>query len=142
MLSALSDATVDLFNHQSDEAKSKTLTVLATFANITKCMLGKEEFYSKLSNDTELLCEQVFEISPLEFVLTKHQVMTGAIILYDHVNPTGAFDKTTQIDVKGAIKLLQRSNTNDAMLNALRYTTKTINNESTQKSIKALLEVK
>ena len=61
MLSALSDATVDLFNHQSDEAKSKTLTVLATFANITKCMLGKEEFYSKLSNDTELLCEQVFE---------------------------------------------------------------------------------
>ena len=59
MLSALSDATVDLFNHQSDEAKSKTLTVLATFANITKCMLGKEEFYSKLSNDTELLCEQV-----------------------------------------------------------------------------------
>ena len=68
--------------------------------------------------------------------------MTGAIILYDHVNPTGAFDKTTQIDVKGAIKLLQRSNTNDAMLNALRYTTKTINNESTQKSIKALLEVK
>lgn len=127
MLSALSDATVDLFNHQSDEAKSKTLTVLATFANITKCMLGKEEFYSKLSNNTELLCEQV---------------MTGAIILYDHVNPTGAFDKTTQIDVKGAIKLLQRSNANDAMLNALRYTTKTINNESTQKSIKALLEVK
>ena len=141
MLSALSDATVDLFNHQSDEAKSKTLTVLATFANITKCMLGKEEFYSKLSNDTELLCEQVIlilgTISRIEF-----QVMTGAIILYDHVNPTGAFDKTTQIDVKGAIKLLQRSNTNDAMLNALRYTTKTINNESTQKSIKALLEVK
>ena len=78
----------------------------------------------------------------LEFVHIKYQVMTGAIILYDHVNPTGAFDKTTQIDVKGAIKLLQRSNTNDAMLNALRYTTKTINNESTQKSIKALLEVK
>ena len=70
------------------------------------------------------------------------QVMTGAIILYDHVNPTGAFDKKSQIDVKGAIKLLQSDNTNDAMLNALRYTTKTINNDSTQKSIKAMLEVK
>ena len=68
--------------------------------------------------------------------------MTAAIILYDHVNPTGAFDKKSQIDVKGAIRLLQEGRTNDAMLNALRYTTKTINNESTQKSIKALLEVR
>ena len=46
--------------------------------------------------------------------------MTAAIILYDHVNPTGAFDKKSQIDVKGAIKLLQEGQTNDAMLNALR----------------------
>ena len=45
--------------------------------------------------------------------------MTAAIILYDHVNPTGAFDKKSQIDVKGAIKLLQEGQTNDAMLNAL-----------------------
>ena len=59
MLATLSDATVAIFNDQSEEAKQKTLTVLATFANITKCMLEKEEFCSKLSKDTELLCEQV-----------------------------------------------------------------------------------
>jgi len=68
--------------------------------------------------------------------------MTAAIILYDHVHPTGAFDKKSAIDVKGAIKLLLTPEENDAMLNALRYTTKTINSESTQKSIKQLLEVK
>ena len=32
--------------------------------------------------------------------------MTGAIILYDHVNPTGAFDKKSQIDVKAGIIIL------------------------------------
>jgi len=127
MLSTLSEATVVLFKKQNEEGQQKTLTVLATFANITKCMLEKEEFCTKLSRETQLLCEQV---------------MTGAIILYDHVNPTGAFDKKSQIDVMGAIRLLQKENTNDAMLNALRYTTKTINNDSTRKSIKAMLEVK
>jgi len=127
MLSLLSEESVKLFETQTSDAKAKTITVLATFANITKCMLDKQEFRSKICHDTQILCEQV---------------MTAAIILYDHVNPTGAFDKKSQIDVKGAIKLLQEGQTNDAMLNALRYTTRTINHESTQKSIKTLLEVK
>jgi len=128
MLATISDATVKFVeNANSEDVKSKTLTVLATFANITKTMLEKHEFRDKLSKDTQQLCEQV---------------MTAAIILYDHVHPTGAFDKKSAIDVKGAIKLLLTPEENDAMLNALRYTTKTINSESTQKSIKQLLEVK
>ena len=32
--------------------------------------------------------------------------MTAAIILYDHVNPTGAFDKKSQIDVKGMLSII------------------------------------
>lgn len=127
MLATISESTVIFVSTQSEEVKSKTLTVLATFANITKTMLEKHEFRSKLSKDTEQLCEQV---------------MTAAIILYDHVHPNGAFDKKSAIDVKGAIKLLLGPDENNAMLNALRYTTKTINSESTQKSIKQLLEVK
>ena len=59
MLSTLSEATVVLFKKQTDEGQQKTLTVLATFANITKCMLEKEEFCTKLSPETQLLCEQV-----------------------------------------------------------------------------------
>jgi len=128
MLSTVSVATVKFVKDANcEEVKSKTLTVLATFANITKTMLEKHEFRSKLSKDTEQLCEQV---------------MTAAIILYDHVHPNGAFDKKSAIDVKGAIKLLLSPAENNAMLNALRFTTKTINHETTQKSIKQLLEVK
>lgn len=127
MLATISDSTVIFVQNAPEEVKAKTLTVLATFANITKTMLEKHEFRSKLSKDTEQLCEQV---------------MTAAIILYDHVHPNGAFDKKSAIDVKGAIKLLLGPDENNAMLNALRYTTKTINSESTQKSIKQLLEVK
>jgi len=43
MLSLLSEESVKLFETQSPDAKAKTITVLATFANITKCMLDKQE---------------------------------------------------------------------------------------------------
>ena len=60
MLSTVSVATVKFVKDANcEEVKSKTLTVLATFANITKTMLEKHEFRSKLSKDTEQLCEQV-----------------------------------------------------------------------------------
>ena len=65
MLSTLSEATVVLFKKQTDEGQQKTLTVLATFANITKCMLEKEEFCTKLSPETQLLCEQVSSFSEM-----------------------------------------------------------------------------
>ena len=59
MLSTLSEKSVELFDKQSQDARTKTITVLATFANITKCMLEKQEFRSKLCSDTQILCEQV-----------------------------------------------------------------------------------
>lgn len=127
MLAVLSEVTVNFVEGQNEDVKTKTLTILSTFANITKTMIEKNEFRSKLSPETITLCERV---------------MTAAIILYDHVHPSGAFEKKSAIDVKGAIKLLLHPDENNAMLNALRYTTKTINSDSTQKQIKQLLEVK
>lgn len=127
MLSILSEATVKFVDGQNEDVKLKTLTILSTFANITKTMIEKNEFRSKLSTESIQLCERV---------------MTAAIILYDHVHPNGAFEKKSAIDVKGAIKLLLSPDENNAMLNALRYTTKTINSDSTQKQIKQLLEVR
>lgn len=59
MLATISDSTVIFVQNAPEEVKAKTLTVLATFANITKTMLEKHEFRSKLSKDTEQLCEQV-----------------------------------------------------------------------------------
>ena len=155
MLSILSEATVKFVDGQNEDVKLKTLTILSTFANITKTMIEKNEFRSKLSTESIQLCERVKPLFICFLSYLLFQVMTAAIILYDHVHPNGAFEKKSAIDVKGtpfspspiypflgAIKLLLSPDENNAMLNALRYTTKTINSDSTQKQIKQLLEVK
>lgn len=69
--------------------------------------------------------------------------MVGVIILYDHVDDNGAFAKTTQIDVRGSIKVLkeQPPTVVEGLMNALRYTTRHLNDDSTPKNIKSLLAV-
>jgi hypothetical protein len=68
--------------------------------------------------------------------------MVGVIILYDHVHPLGAFTKRSTVDMKGSIKVLkdhpQQRNV-EGLLNALRYSTKHLNDETTPKDIKAKL---
>ena len=59
MLSILSEATVKFVDGQNEDVKSKTLTILSTFANITKTMIEKNEFRSKLSTESIQLCERV-----------------------------------------------------------------------------------
>jgi len=67
--------------------------------------------------------------------------MVGVIILYDHVHPVGAFVKSSHIDVRGSIKVLkeQPPNVVEGLLNALRYTTRHLNDVTTPKNIKSLL---
>jgi hypothetical protein len=67
--------------------------------------------------------------------------MVGVIILYDHVHPSGAFIKSSHIDIKGSIRVLkdQTPSIVDGLLNALRYTTKHLNDENTPKQVKNLL---
>lgn len=50
------------------------------------------------------------------------RVMVGLVILYDHVHPSGAFVKTSNVDVKGCVKLLkeQPAIRSEGLLNALR----------------------
>lgn len=53
------------------------------------------------------------------------RVLVGLIILYDHVHPNGAFVKTSNINVKGCIRLLKEQPEEfqtENLLNALRYT--------------------
>ena len=92
-------------------------------------MIFSSEFCCRFQNEDTIL-----------FVL---RVMVGVIILYDHVHPQGAFVKSSQshIDVKGCIKVLkdQPPNVIEGLLNALRYTTKHLNDESTPRQIKSLL---
>lgn len=71
------------------------------------------------------------------------RVMVGVIILYDYVHPAGAFVKSSKIEMKGCIKVLkdQPQSSVEGLLNALRYTTKHLNDETTSKQIKNMLQV-
>lgn len=71
------------------------------------------------------------------------RVMVGLVILYDHVHPVGAFARSSHIDVKGCVRLLQAQPATKAepLLNALRYTTKHLNEDTTPKNIRNLLSV-
>lgn len=50
------------------------------------------------------------------------RVMTGLLILIDHVSPQGVFVKSSNVDVKQAVRLLktQPPSRSEALLNALR----------------------
>ena len=66
----------------------------------------------------------------------------AAVIVYDHVHVFGAFSKkNSAIDIKGTIKATQMHDNPDQenLLNALRYTTKHLNDEDTPKAIKTML---
>jgi thiaminase len=67
--------------------------------------------------------------------------MVTCIILYDHVHAKGSFSKNSDVNVKNHIKLIQTygGDHTESLLNALRYTTKHLNDESTPKAVKQLL---
>lgn len=83
-------------------------------------------------------CSRFQNEETVYFVL---RVMVGVIILYDHVHPIGAFAKTTQIDVRGSIKVLKEQPPTmvEGLLNSLRYTTRHLNDDTTPKNIKNML---
>ncbi|KAG7269552.1 hypothetical protein CRUP_029821 [Coryphaenoides rupestris] len=105
-----------------------TTDCLSTMASVCRVMLETPEYRSRFtSEDTVSFCLRV---------------MVGVIILYDYVHPVGAFAKSSKIDMKGCIKVLkdQPPGSVDGLLNALRYTTKHLNDESTNKTIRMMLQ--
>ncbi|GAN08339.1 FAM49 family protein [Mucor ambiguus] len=72
------------------------------------------------------------------------KVMVVSIILYDHIDPSGAFTKTSPINVKNSLKTIQNVNqvnrqeqsSTSNLVCALRYNSKHLNDESTPKGIK------
>lgn len=56
------------------------------------------------------------------------RAMTASIVVFDHINPTGVFTKKSPVQVKACITLLKKDYTSDlALLNAIRFSTKTFN---------------
>lgn len=130
MLKTMSDATTKFVSENRDVETERTSEVLSTMCNICKVMLENPEHIKRfqMGEDTVHFCLRV---------------MVGVIILYDHVHPTGAFCKGSKIDIKGVIKVLkdqQQGPMVENLMNALRYTTKHLNDETTPKAIKVSMQ--
>ncbi|KAI9359848.1 hypothetical protein BD770DRAFT_419396 [Pilaira anomala] len=75
------------------------------------------------------------------------KVMVVSIILYDHIDPNGAFSKYSPINVKNSLKTIQTTNnlnqqeqsSTSNLISALKYNSKHLNDESTPKGIKNLV---
>ncbi|XP_009560107.2 CYFIP-related Rac1 interactor A isoform X1 [Cuculus canorus] len=128
MLKTLSNATTKFVSENKTLPIEDTTDCLSTMACVCRVMLETPEYRSRFTNtETLLFCMRV---------------MVGVIILYDHVHPVGAFAKTSKIDMKGCIKVLkdQPSTSTEGLLNALRYTTRHLNDDTTSKQIRAMLQ--
>ncbi|XP_005101680.1 CYFIP-related Rac1 interactor B [Aplysia californica] len=126
MLKALSDITDKFVTGNKELPVEQTTDCLSMMANICRVMIENPEYRSRIKDDTQLFCLRV---------------MVGVIILYDHVHPVGAFAKTSGIEMKGCIKILKdQDHTNvESLLNALRYTTKHLQDDNTPRIIKSML---
>merc|ERR1712130_610446 len=85
----------------SDGTENKIGYVLSTMAN--SCMMLLQD-----SRDTN------------QFIA---RAMTGAVVVFDHVDPNGAFHKKTPIAIKQIIKIVKQD-FSTSMLNAIRYSTR------------------
>lgn len=127
MLNALSEATSNFVQRARVNGSNKTPEMLSVMAKVCQKMLDTPDLKSRLQ----------FESTEL-FIL---RVMVASIILYDHVHPSGAFARGSCVDVKGCIKVIrdQPKARSENLLNALRYTTKHVNDETTPKGLKSVL---
>lgn len=70
------------------------------------------------------------------------RLIVGVIVIYDHVHPNGAFRKDSPFDLKNYVRVIKESGGDDAsnLINAIRYTCKHFNDESTPRATKSLLD--
>eukprot|EP01107_Rhizomastix_libera_P004491 TRINITY_DN17531_c0_g1_i1.p1 TRINITY_DN17531_c0_g1~~TRINITY_DN17531_c0_g1_i1.p1 ORF type:complete len:307 (-),score=68.48 TRINITY_DN17531_c0_g1_i1:98-1018(-) len=84
------------------------------------------------------LCQKDGETpdQPLKIV----SYITGCIVLYDQVNPDGAFKSNSPIQVREAFRNVKQFSQGNALFaNAIRFTTLHFNDASTPESIKSIL---
>lgn len=66
-------------------------------------------------------------------------LITGCIILVDHIAPNGAFDKTSPIRIRQCALLLRNTTGNESLLNSLRFSTLHLSDETTPAAITKLI---
>merc|ERR1712137_1286573 len=116
-----------------DEMQGRSLqqnvtTTLAFIANICQRMVEKK----LVDNDYDVFCLRS---------------MTASIILYDNIDPKGAFHRRSPIFIKKCLVTLKQKSTTDGenspvecLLNALRFTTTHLQDDETPGNIKQLLQ--
>lgn len=126
MLHTLSGAAEKLLQENPSLTLENMTNCFSTMASVCRVINENSEYHSRFqSEETQLFCLRV---------------MVGVIILYDHVHPVGAFAKKAAIDMKSSIKLIkEHPKMAESLLNALRYSTKHFNEETTPKATKDLL---
>jgi len=123
MMKVLSETTAKFLSSDSSVPRDNVTSALATMSNVCHDMVFKKKFEA---DGTNMFCLRA---------------MTGAIILFDHLSPQGAFAKKSPINIKGSINVLKSYSVSptDGLLNALRFTTIHLNDPETPNSIKQLL---
>jgi len=132
MLRCVSEATTKFVSENKAIPIENTTNCLAMMSTICRIMAEQPAYYERFTQQTETVqfCQRV---------------TVASLILYDHVHLVGAFKKGSQIDVKATIKVLKMHQAaggetfTNGLMNALRYTTKHLNDDDTPKAIKALL---
>lgn len=103
MTSCLSKA-----GQKAQESNDAVSIVLATMANSCLFMIKKKA------------------LSKPESLLFCARAMTGAVVIFDHIDPQGAFHRRTPLSIKPIILCLKKDFPNElSLLNAIRYSTKT-----------------
>lgn len=131
MLRSVSEATTKFVTENKEIPLENTTDCLATMCLLCRIMVEQSNYYDRFTD----------KASTIQFC---QRVMVACVILYDHVHHVGAFKKGSSIDVKNTIKALKMHNEANegfttSMMNALRYTTKHLNDDDTPKNIKTLL---
>lgn len=131
MLRSISEATTKFVTENKEIPLENTTDCLGMMCLLCRIMVESPNYHSRFE-DKEVT---------LQFC---QRVMVACVILYDHVHHLGAFKKGSAIDMKSTLKALNMHNENNesfrnSMMNALRYTTKHLNDEDTPKNIKAML---
>jgi len=121
MMKVLTDITVKFMEAEKATPRDNITKALALMANICQSMVERKTFESPATN---LLCLRS---------------MTGAIILFDHLHPIGAFSKKSPVNIRSCITTIRATPGTENLLNALRFTTAHLNDEETPENVKSLL---
>jgi len=129
MMNVVNETTANFLSQNAAVPQENLTTALALMSSVCEDMVTNKRFNNDNTNMFCLRC------------------MTGAIILYDHLAPFGAFSKKSAIPIKACITCLKTfkpesgaAMSTDGLLNALRFTTVHLNDPETPNAIKQLLE--